>query len=67
MAVPKKKKSKSKIGMRRSHDHLTPANLTTCSNAACEEQILPHRICPACGQYKGRNYYKVVEKKKEAK
>ncbi len=53
MGVPKKKKSKSRIGMRRSRYYkpLT-LNLVECSH--CHELIVPHRVCPYCGYYKGR-------------
>ena len=40
MAVPKKKTSKSKRDMRRSHDSLTPAGTS---------------VCPSCGTYKGKD------------
>jgi large subunit ribosomal protein L32 len=56
MAVPKRKKSKSKRDKRRTHQKLTPPNLSTCPE--CGEAILPHHACPSCGYYKGR---KVVE------
>ncbi|NIP25415.1 MAG: 50S ribosomal protein L32 [Phycisphaerae bacterium] len=52
MAVPKKKTSKSKRDMRRSHDFLTPAGMSVCPQ--CNEQKPPHRACPSCGTYKGK-------------
>lgn len=52
MAVPKKRKSKSKRDMRRSHDKATLPNLSKCPE--CHEPILPHHICPECGKYNGR-------------
>jgi len=51
MAVPKKKTSKSRKGMRRSHDHITAPNIVYCE---CGEPTLPHRACSVCGTYKGR-------------
>ncbi len=53
MAVPKKKTSKSKRNMRRSHHALKPVNLTACTN--CGETKLPHHLCDSCGFYKGRH------------
>ena len=51
MAVPKKRTSKSRKGMRRSHDHIQHnASVTECSN--CGELKLRHHICAACGTYK---------------
>ncbi|USO01341.1 MAG: 50S ribosomal protein L32 [Alphaproteobacteria bacterium] len=53
MAVPKKKTSKSKRNMRRSHHALKPVNLTACTN--CGELKRPHHMCEPCGFYKGRH------------
>ena len=58
MAVPKKKTSKSKKGMRRSHDHVAVPNVILCK---CGEPTLPHRICPSCGEYKGRQVLKKAD------
>ena len=53
MAVPKRRKSSSKRDMRRAnHDKVTPVQLITCGN--CGEVSLPHRVCGACGWYKGK-------------
>lgn len=52
MAVPRKKVSKSKRDMRRSHHRLRAVNLGECSN--CGELKLPHHVCQACGHYNGR-------------
>lgn len=53
MAVPKKRKSHSKQGMRRSHDHVAVPNVIYCE---CGEATLSHTICPSCGVYRGRQY-----------
>lgn len=60
MAVPKKKTSKSKRDMRRSHHALKSPNLSECPK--CHEPGLPHRLCPACGTYKGMEIIKIKEK-----
>jgi large subunit ribosomal protein L32 len=53
MAVPKKRMSRSRRGMRRAHDHITPTAATeACPN--CGELKLRHHMCGACGQYRGR-------------
>lgn len=52
MAVPKKKTSKSKRDMRRAHDALQAPGTSVC--AQCKETKQPHRACPACGYYKGK-------------
>ena len=53
MAVPKKRTSKSRRGMRRSHDALKfTAAVEVCP--ACGELKERHHVCPECGQYRGR-------------
>ncbi len=52
MAVPKRKTSKSKKRMRRSHHGLSSSSLVNCSH--CGEPKIPHRVCPHCGFYKDR-------------
>ncbi len=53
MAVPKKRKSKSRRDMRRAqHDKVGAINLGTCPS--CFAPKLPHRMCTACGFYKDR-------------
>jgi len=52
MALPKRRKSKSKRDMRRTHQKLTAPALTTCPQ--CGEVKQPHHVCPKCGVYKGR-------------
>ena len=52
MAVPKKKTSKSKKGMRRSHDSLSVPAFGECPQ--CHESKRPHHICPHCGFYKDK-------------
>ena len=53
MAVPKRRTTRSKRNMRRAnHDKVTAPNLIPCPN--CSEPRIAHRICPSCGQYKGR-------------
>jgi large subunit ribosomal protein L32 len=52
MAVPKKKTSKSRRNMRRSHHALAPAAYTECPN--CGELKRPHHVCASCSHYDGR-------------
>lgn len=59
MAVPKKRTSKSRKGMRRAHDFLIPtAAVDQCPN--CAELKLRHRVCAACGHYRGRQVLAVA-------
>lgn len=52
MAVPFRKVSKTRKRMRRSHNALEAVGTTKCTN--CGEIIRPHRACPKCGFYKGK-------------
>jgi len=52
MAVPRKKTSKSKRDMRRSHHALRRVNTQECPN--CGEVKQSHHVCPACGYYNDR-------------
>jgi len=49
MAVPQNKTTRSRTGMRRSHDALVAANPNECGN--CGELKRPHHVCPSCGHY----------------
>ncbi len=60
MAVPKRRTSRSRKGMRRSHHHIVPDQVQYCPR--CEQAVLPHRICGNCGWYQGRE---VVTEKTE--
>jgi large subunit ribosomal protein L32 len=59
MASQTNRHSKTRQGKRRSHDHLKEPTRSICPN--CSEEKLPHRICPHCGYYKGRQIIEVVE------
>lgn len=59
MAVPFRRTSKSVKRKRRTHFKLTVPGMSKCSN--CGEMKLPHRICRACGSYKGRSVLSVEE------
>lgn len=52
MPNPKRRHSKRRTSTRRAHDHLFPPTLGECPN--CHEKKLPHRACPKCGHYNGR-------------
>jgi large subunit ribosomal protein L32 len=59
---PKRKHSSGRRDRRRSQDALTGQNLVQCTN--CGEMRQPHRVCPNCGHYKGRE---IIETDKEKK
>ena len=52
MGVPKRKKSKSRKRMRIASRKKTLAVATPCPQ--CGAPRLPHRVCPKCGMYRGR-------------
>lgn len=56
MAVPKKKTSQSRKGMRRAHHALVDVQSQDCPN--CGARKLSHHICSSCGHYKGRQVFK---------
>jgi len=59
MAVPKQRTSKSRRDLRPAHHALKAKNLQQSSN--CREMRLPHRVCPNCGHYKGREVIEIEE------
>jgi large subunit ribosomal protein L32 len=52
MAVPKQKQSHARTNKRRSQHKITPPRLQSCPQ--CHSPVLPHRVCPTCGHYRGR-------------
>lgn len=62
--LPKKKTSQSRQGQRRSHLHMTAVRLVDCPQ--CHSPRLPHRVCPTCGTYNGREVISVETKPKKS-
>lgn len=54
VGVPKKRTSKMRRNRRRAaNNNLRVAvQVNLCSK--CKEPVLPHRACPSCGTYRGR-------------
>lgn len=52
MAVAQHRVSKTRKRLRRSHNALDMVITTKCPE--CGEVIRPHRVCKACGSYKGK-------------
>ena len=52
--------TRAHTGNRRSHHALKEPRLSTC--AKCNAQHLRHRMCPQCGEYRGREVVNVVAK-----
>jgi len=63
MAVPKRKTSKSKRNMRRSHDSILPINIIEDKESG--EPRLSHRIDLSTGMYKGNQIFIKKESNKE--
>lgn len=59
MAVPKRRTSRSRRDQRRAHDALAAPARSVCPQ--CKEPKLPHRVCPNCGTYRGREVVKTDE------
>jgi large subunit ribosomal protein L32 len=52
MAVPKKRTSRTRRDKRRATHGISAPRLNECPR--CHSPRLPHRVCPTCGTYKGR-------------
>ncbi|MCP5373510.1 MAG: 50S ribosomal protein L32 [Hyphomicrobiales bacterium] len=59
MAVPKRKISKSRRDLRRSHHALKSSAYEECPS--CGELKRPHHVCAACGTYNGREVLEAEE------
>jgi len=59
MAVPKRRTSRARRDQRRAHDSLTPPARSVCPQ--CREPKQPHRVCPNCGSYRGREVIETDE------
>jgi large subunit ribosomal protein L32 len=64
VAVPKKKKSRMRRDKRRAqHQKVTTRAMAVCPT--CGAPMIPHRACPACGHYKGRQIFETEEELEE--
>lgn len=60
MAVPKRKKSRSRTRHRRSN-WLRTEKPTYATCKRCKSPIRPHTVCGVCGHYAGRQAIEVEE------
>ncbi|MGH8902917.1 MAG: 50S ribosomal protein L32 [Egibacteraceae bacterium] len=60
MAVPKRKKSRSRTRHRKAQ-WLRTAPPTTAYCKHCKSPSRPHTVCEVCGHYKGRQVIQVGE------
>lgn len=56
MALPGHRRTSSHKRRRASHFALTAGAIQHC--AKCNKPVRPHRVCPFCGYYKGRQVVK---------
>lgn len=64
MAVPKQRKTTSKVKQRRGmHIFIKPKATALCKN--CNKSILPHIVCNFCGFYKGKEVINVFKRAKK--
>jgi len=59
MAVPKRKTSRARRDSRRATHRAAAPSFIECPQ--CHSPKLPHRVCPNCGTYAGRQVVKVEE------
>ncbi|MDR1841056.1 MAG: 50S ribosomal protein L32 [Holophagales bacterium] len=59
MPNPKRRHSKARRDRRRAHDALDVMSSSACPN--CGSHKLPHRVCPSCGFYRGKQAVRVQE------
>jgi large subunit ribosomal protein L32 len=52
MAVPKQKQSHSRTSKRRAQHKIAKPAVRQCPR--CHSPSMPHRVCPVCGTYAGR-------------
>ncbi len=63
MPVPKKRHSNTRTNRRRANWKAKPVSFAACPS--CGEPTMPHRACPKCGSYQGRQA--VVKKEKKGR
>ena len=63
MAHPKSRISKQRTRKRRTHYKIEAPHVVSCRN--CGNPVQRHRICDACGNYRGRTIINKVEEVEE--
>ncbi|MCK4881700.1 MAG: 50S ribosomal protein L32 [Candidatus Omnitrophica bacterium] len=65
MAHPKRQHSRQRQRKRRTHYGASVPSFALCSQ--CKGSILPHRVCPFCGYYKGQPVIEIKQKEEAGK
>ena len=58
MAVPKQKQSHARTSKRRAQHKISAPSVNACPQ--CHQPRRPHRVCPHCGSYGGREVVDVT-------
>jgi large subunit ribosomal protein L32 len=58
MAVPKQKQSHARTSKRRAQHKISAPSVNLCPQ--CHQPRRPHRVCPHCGSYGGREVVDVT-------
>ena len=61
MPVPKKRHPNTRTNQRRANWKVKLKSLGKCPS--CSAPVMPHRACPSCGTYQGRQVIKIKDKK----
>lgn len=59
MGLPKRRHSQTRGRKRRTHYKVAVPTVALCSN--CSKAVMPHKVCMACGHYKGKKVLAVKE------
>jgi len=57
MGLTKRRFSKARTASRRAHFKVRAVTLVDCPQ--CHARMVPHRVCPTCGHYAGRQVIEV--------
>ncbi len=64
MGLTKRRFSKARTASRRAHFKVRPVTLVDCPQ--CHARMVPHRMCPTCGYYAGRQVVEVKTPEEKA-
>ena len=70
MPNPKRRHSNQRTRKRRTHDLMTVAQTRgcpQCKSVGVYHPVVPHRVCPKCGYYNGRQVLQIKVKEKKQK
>ncbi|MDE2765250.1 MAG: 50S ribosomal protein L32 [Chloroflexota bacterium] len=55
--LPKRKRTKAAKGANNAHNAIKRAAIVDCPH--CRRPMMAHRVCPACGHYRGRDVLEI--------